>query len=395
MDGMTRSGPAGAVWRRRAGMTAFFLSGICSLSAGILVSLLRDSLGLSYGFSGALVSVMSAGNMLALLTSGVLPAKLGERATAILLTPGYCLGYLVLALTGVPGLLAAAFLLVGVAKGATANKCTLLVGSGARDKSRALSLMNAWYALGALLCPFLIAALSHGPRGLPMAGVSTAGLLLWLTFCFSGLPGKTATPAEGEKTGSASFLKSGIFWTLTLLLLCHNAAESTVNGWVVTWYKGEGILTGAPAAYTVTVQWAMTLAARLMLVYVIRPGRPWRTLTVMGVGLTAAYALMLRLRSPLAALMALGLFAFSMAGFYPIGVAGIGEMMSAASVGTMLALAALGGILFPALVGLVADTAGLTAGMAVNLLPCLALILLPARLERHSAGHPRKGRQRT
>ena len=83
-------------------MAGFFLSGICAISAGILVSILLDLYHFSYGFSGTLISIMSIGNMLALLLSGILPAKLGERTTTLVLTAGYFLGYGLMALTGKP-----------------------------------------------------------------------------------------------------------------------------------------------------------------------------------------------------------------------------------------------------------------------------------------------------
>ena len=137
------------------GMGAFFLSGICAISAGIVVSILRDLYHLSYSFSGTLISMMSIGNMVALLVSGVLPRKIGERSTTLLLCSGYCVGYLLMALTGNPAVLLLAFLVAGIAKGCTANKCTILVGNNAPDRSKALSLMNAWFSLGALICAAL------------------------------------------------------------------------------------------------------------------------------------------------------------------------------------------------------------------------------------------------
>ena len=65
----------------------------------------------------------------------------------------------------------------------------------------------------------------------------------------------------------------------------------------------------------------------------------------------------------------------------------IGEMLSSASVGILLAFAGVGGILFPWLVGIVADHAGLRSGMAVNLIPCIgitaiSLIMLSRRKGR-------------
>ncbi|MBQ9010144.1 MAG: MFS transporter [Clostridia bacterium] len=375
----------------RSGMIAFFLSGICSIASGIIVSLLRDRYQFSFSFSGTLVSVMSIGNMAALLLAGILPGMIGEKATTLILTMGACLGYMITAMTGNPMFLAAAFLIIGLAKGCAANKCTVLVGNNTDDKPRALSLMNAWFALGALLCPFLIASLQGMGQSMPMFSVSFAGLCMWVVFLFSGLPGKQPmVPGETRKT-DYTFLKSHVFWLLALLLFCENAAEYVVNGWVVTYYKNEQILSGTLATYTVTVQWASTLVARLLLAFLMRNRNPFKALVVMGIGMTLAYGGLLVAGTAVPALIALALFSISVAGAYPMGVASVGEMLSSASVGILLAFAGVGGIVFPWLVGIIADAAGLRAGMAVNLIPCvgltvLSLVLLTHRKKEENAG---------
>ena len=363
-----------------SGMAGFFLSGICAISAGVIVSILRDRYQFSFSFSGTLVSTMSIGNMVALLLSGVLPGIIGEKATTLIMTSGYFLGYLASALTGNPVFLLLAFLVMGIAKGCSANKCTILVGNNTNDRSKGLNLMNAWFALGALLCPFLIASLQGIHPSMPMISVSFAGLCLWLVFLFSGLPGKKASAAEVSGKTDYSFLKSRVFWLLALLLFCENAAEYTVNGWLVTYYKNEQILTGTLATYTVTVQWAFTLAARLLLAFLLKDRNPFKALVVMGVGMTMMYGVLLKVSTPVPALIALALFSFSVAGAYPMGVASIGEMLSSASVGVLLAFAGVGGILFPWLVGIIADAAGLRSGMAVNLIPCVGIIVLSLML---------------
>ena len=370
-----------------SGMAAFFLSGICAISAGVIVSLLRDRYQFSYSFSGTLISAMSIGNVVALLISGILPGMIGERATTLTLTTGYFIGYLVSALTGNPIFLALAFLMAGIAKGCTAGKCTILVGSNTDDRPRALSFMNAWYALGALLCPFLIASLQGVHASMPMFCIALTGLCLWFVFCFSGLPGRAVSPSGAPRKTDYSFLRNGGFWLLAMLMFCENAAEYTVNGWLVTYYKNEQILTGTLAAYTVTVQWAFTLAARLLLAFLMKNKNPFKALAVMGVGMTVMYGVLLKVSTPLPALIALALFSFSVAGTYPMGLASIGEMLSSASVGILLAFAGVGGILFPWLVGIVADHAGLRSGMAVNLIPCIgitaiSLIMLSRRKGR-------------
>lgn len=365
-----------------AGMAGFFLGGICVISAGIIVSILRDRYSLSYSFSGTLVSAMSIGNMLALMISGVLPGKIGEKGTTLILSSGAFFGYLLMAVTGSPVLLLAAFLLAGVSKGCTANKCTLLVSNNTDDKQKALSMLNAWFAFGALLCPFLVSFLQRKSNTLPMLGVSFAGLCLWLLFLWAGLPGKPSGP-ERKHAADYSFFRSPVFWILTMLLFCQNAAEYTVNGWVVTYYKNEQILSGPLAAYTVTVQWGLNLVARLLLAFVLKVKKPYKALAVMGVGVTVMYAVLLRMHSAVPALIVLGLFAFSIAGVYPMTIACTGEMMSSASLGFLLSFAGIGGIVFPWLVGIIADAAGLRTGMAVNLIPCAGIIVLPLLMIRH------------
>ena len=364
------------------GMGAFFLSGICAISAGVIVSILRDLYQFNYSFSGTLISVMSVGNMAALLLSGLLPKRIGERATTLLLCCGYFLGYLLMVFTGNPAVLIAAFLAAGIAKGCTANKCTILVGNNAPDRSKALSLMNAWFALGALLCPFMIAFLQKKEDHLAMAGVSAAGLILWLLFLSARIPRQFGTAEKGSREADNSFLKNPVFWMLASLMFFQNAAEYVVNGWIVTYYKGEGILSGTTAAYTVTVQWALALIARLLMAFGPGIRKPYKALSAMGVGLTAMYLLLLRMETSIPALIALGLFSFSIAGVYPLATACIGEMTSSASVGVLLSVGGLGGIIFPWLVGFVADNSGLRTGMAVNLIPCVGIIILPFLISR-------------
>ena len=72
-----------------SGFIAFFLSGICSISSGSVVSLLQERYGFDYNVTGTLLSIMSIGNLMAGFATGVLPAKIGLKATIITLSAGY------------------------------------------------------------------------------------------------------------------------------------------------------------------------------------------------------------------------------------------------------------------------------------------------------------------
>lgn len=71
---------------------------------------------------------------------------------------------------------------------------------------------------------------------------------MWLIFLSAPMEGKRKTK---EKTTDWSFLKSKKFWLLTGLLFCQNAAEFSVNGWMVTYFKDSGIISGMLSTYTV------------------------------------------------------------------------------------------------------------------------------------------------
>ena len=75
MSTTTQKNPA----LRNAGFILFFLSGICAISSGVVVSILRDSYDLSFSSTGTLLSIMSAG---ALLCPFLIQAFLGIDAHA-------------------------------------------------------------------------------------------------------------------------------------------------------------------------------------------------------------------------------------------------------------------------------------------------------------------------
>ena len=102
---------------RNTGFLTFFFSGICAISAGVVVSLLQEKYGFAYGMTGTLLSLMSIGNLLAGFLTGVLPGVLGFKPSVLLLTTGYALGYGMMGLSGAELLLSVSFFLVGIAKG--------------------------------------------------------------------------------------------------------------------------------------------------------------------------------------------------------------------------------------------------------------------------------------
>ena len=368
---------------RNTGFLTFFFSGICAISAGVVVSLLQEEYGFAYGMTGTLLSLMSIGNLIAGFLVGVLPGALGMKRSVLLLTIGYAVGYSLMGLTGAVAVLALAFFLVGIAKGSVMNTCTILVSDNSANRTRGMNLMHSCYACGALLCPFLIAAAARVSTALAVFLLAVLGLMLWLVYGFTPLGGGSQKTARTKEVIDWSFLHAPRFWLLTGLLFCQNAAEQSVTGWMVTYFKGSGIIAGSLAAYTVTVMWGATLVARLLIAFVFPFRNPRKAMVGMSVLCTFFYVLLVMAHTQGMAIVLLFAFAFSMAGLNPTAVASAGRMTSVTSMGIMLPAASSGAILMPWIIGIVAEKAGLAAGMASNIVPCVGLIiftLLAARL---------------
>ena len=368
---------------RNTGFLTFFFSGICAISAGVVVSLLQERYGFAYGMTGTLLSLMSVGNLIAGFLVGVLPGALGMKRSVLLLTIGYAVGYSLMGLTGAVAVLALAFFLVGIAKGSVMNTCTILVSDNSASRTRGMNLMHSCYACGALLCPFLIAAAARVSTALAVFLLAVLGLMLWLVYGFTPLGGGSQKTARTKEVIDWSFLHAPRFWLLTGLLFCQNAAEQSVTGWMVTYFKGSGIIAGSLAAYTVTVMWGATLVARLLIAFVFPFKNPRKAMVGMSVLCTFFYVLLVMAHTQGMAIVLLFAFAFSMAGLNPTAVASAGRMTSVTSMGIMLPAASSGAILMPWIIGIVAEKAGLAAGMASNIVPCVGLIvftLLAARL---------------
>jgi len=368
-----------SIKQRNTGLAVFFISGICVISGGVVVSILQEKYGFAYGMTGTLLSLMSIGNLLAGLAAGVLPGKIGMKRTMLILTGGYAIGYGAMAVSGRLPVLAAAFFLVGVAKGGTLNCCTILVGDNSKNRTKGMNMMHSCYALGALLCPFAIAASFRGKDWLPMLVLALCGLLGWLAFVMVPLEEKGG--ARKEKT-DWGFLGNKKFWLLTGLLFCQNAAETSVTGWLVTYFKGSGILSRSLSTYTVTIMWSATLAARLLIAFVLPLKNAYTAMIKMGVFCTAFYVGLMMAKSQTAAVVLLFAFAFAMAGMNPTAVASAGKMTSVTSIGIMLPAASSGAILMPWIIGIIAEKFGIGVGMASNIVPCAGMLLFSVAVWR-------------
>ena len=178
----------------------------------------------------------------------MLPSALGMKPSVLLLTIGYAVGYAIMGLTGAVVRAGGGVFMVGIAKGSVINTCTILVSDHSADRTRGMNLMHSCYACGALLCPSSLRQRRRVSTELAVFLLAALGLVLWLVYAFTPLGGGKTKNAKEKQAIDWSFLRSPRFWLLTGLLFFQNAAEQSVNGWMVTYFKGSGIIAGTLAA---------------------------------------------------------------------------------------------------------------------------------------------------
>ena len=370
---------------RNASLVMLF-TGLCASSASVILPLLQEHYDLSYDFSGLLLAFLSAGNLAAALLCGFLPRFLGVRRTVLLLSLGTLVGYLLMLISGFWLFLILGFLLVGFGKGTSLNNATVAAGTVAKDRTGVVNLLNALYAGGSLLAPFLYLAFDgFNFWQLPLLLLAAGGGIVWVLFIAMKLDPE---PAAAREKSDTRFLRDRHFWYSAGFLFGQQCAEISVTGWLVTYFKDQRILTGIFSQLTVTVIWSAMLIGRLLLAFVLPAASRFRSLTLMSVASLVTYLLMLMSSDGLPALITLFLFGLSISGAYPTVIATANRSMSNASVGVLLPVGGIGAILMPYITGAVAEYTGIRGGMMCSAAALVIMIVFSILMKRSETDAP-------
>lgn len=379
MDDITRCRYEDSLLRNT--LFAFFVSGAASQPLGSFIPFLRETYGFSYDLSGILLSCQSVGNLAAVLAAGFLPVYLGRR-TAILITAVWMVaGYLIFASgIGAPALLIAACLMTGVARGGNSNFANTMISTLPGEKAtRGYNLLHGCFAVGALLSPLLLISCTRRWPG--MGWRIVAGLLCLL--CLSQLVVYARMPLPPEKQEKSlkavdhSFLRVKQFWLGAAMLLFYISTEYAIVGWLVTYFQDVGVLSADHAQMMNSLLWLVIFIGRMVGAAVTSKVSRSRILMADGVGLFVFFLVMFFSRTAGHVVLGLVGVGFFMATIYPTAFAFGSDCIKGNDLGCsiMIFTGSAGGIITPAMVGFVAERAGIRAGMGL-ILAYTALLLL-------------------
>ena len=346
----------------------FICNGMLALSIGSLMPLISDTRGLSYEICGLLVSLHSVGNFVSSFFAGALAEKIGRKQSILIFNSFFALSYLIIMLSGNIPLLIVAFLMTGLARGATSNFCNTVINNLAPGKAGLINGLHAMFSVGAFLFPILLMLFTKsGSENWMYASIFmfAIGILSWILYFLIPMDG-LAIPKKEKHAGNYGFFREPLFYLCIATLFFYLCAEQGVIGWLVTYFKDTGLLSPDLSQLMASMQWIMMLTGRLLVAWLSSRVAKEKLLPIMGAGLVVFFLILINSESVGMIIFGIMGFGFSMAGIYPTTVSFSGNLIQKYSLAWsfILTFASFGSILMPTIIGAIAGTYGIYVGMA-------------------------------
>ena len=366
---------------------SFVPIGIATVLLGPMLPTLSARWSLNYAQAGALFNAQYLASTCAVACSGVLAARWGFRfpmkVGLLLMTLGLsCL------LSGpkVVGILSIAS--YGAGLGLAVPAANLLVAAANPERrSATLSLLNFYWSLGAVACPFLTATATksgHLPTFLAVVAVFSLAIAIGIAL----MPGRIREPAairDAQPMLPLIRQRMREFVILALLFLLYVGSENGFGQWMASYAKSLGTLTMAMALATPSFFYASLTLGRWIAPALLRTIDDVRLVqagTLLACAGMAGLILSHALTGVLLSACAAGL---GLSSVYPITISILSRQFESASIGSvMFTLSNVGGGLLPWIVGLSSNRFGtLKAGIFVPLLGCVGMLLLFLQISVH------------
>lgn len=370
-----------------AAYASFVPIGIATVLLGPMLPTLSARWSLNYSQAGALFTAQYLASTAAVALSGVLAARWGFRFAmkAGLLLMGASVGMLLAGpkMVGIMCIAASGFGM-GLAVPAS-NLLVAEVNPGRR--SATLNLLNFCWSVGAVACPFLVAAAAKAGAISWFLG-AVAGFALLVALGIAAMPSSIVEPHAAKRGVPPSQVagipwKHGMIFILGTLFFLYVGVENAFGGWIASYAKSLGSLTPTVAFMSPSFFYSALMVGRWLAPMLLRATDEIRLVRV---GLLLACAGMAGLVlshgvggvAASAAVAGLGLSCV-----YPITISLLSREFGPAStrVGSvMFTMSNLGGGLLPWIVGVSSSHFGtLNAGLAVPLIGAAAMFGLYLR----------------
>ena len=365
-----------------AAQLAFLPTGILTTLLGPMLPVLIARWSLNDTQAGNLFLVQFLSSLVGVQLSGILLSRLGFR-------PSFLLGLLLMACgtatlyMGSVALGMASVAVYGLGLGLIIPTNNLLIAEvSSASRSGAVSLLNFFWGIGAVLCSLLVAwAAAH--KALPFFFGAVSLLLVLLAFAMRGLPFPPAATSTDRASNWRELVRSPAIWFFAAVFFLYPGAETAVGGWIGSYVSRLGPREASIAPLMPAFFWAaLTLGRGLGTLFLSRV--PEHRVLRAGFATGSAGIMLMLSSSALPGVIAGALITgLSYATLYPVTVARLSHRfgVSARSIGAfMFSLASIGPAVIPWMVGITSQSTGsLRAGLALPLGATVILFLIHLR----------------
>ena len=360
---------------------SFLPIGIVTVLLGPMLPTLSTRWSLDYSQSGALFNAQYLASTCAVGISGWMVSRWGYRFAmkAGLLLAAFGVGFL---LSGSRVLGIACIACYGAGLGLAVPAANLLVAEvNPGRRSSALNVLNFCWSVGAVSCPFLIAAAGRN-QSLPLLLWLVAGFMLAVALGIAFMPSWIVEPAAKNVIAGQ---KSAIKWrhaalpSLMVLFFVYVGTENGFGGWIASYSKSLQSMTPSVAVMTPSFFYAAIMFGRWLAPFFLRTLDDVR-LAQIGLLITCSGmgGLMISRGLP-AVVISAAIAGLGISSVYPITIALLSREFGsdASRVGSVLfTLSNLGGGFLPWIVGVSASRFGtLRAGLFVPLIGSITMLI--------------------
>ena len=399
-ENMEKKGFFASLGKRKLGVVlnlfyAYMSLGLVLIMLGAILPDLKADYALSYQVGGALLSVQSVGYVLAGLLAGYLPLMLGIKKSFILIQFSVTLGFVMLLISGNPVWLLIAMFLIGIGKGGITNYNNLLMNIYSEGNAGPLNILHACFAAGAVIAPLIALAVSGWRMAVTIGCICCAASLVFLFLAgFSDKDLETSDKdsdasdpaADGmeesrKKKVDYGFFLEKLFWVTVIICFFYQAVEASFMGWMTSFLVDTGLMEASLAQFTTSVLWMALMAGRLLCSLAATKFSPRHMILALTVITTVFMVMLLQSSSPVGLIIATAGIGLGMSGMFGTSVSNAGDIFSRYPVcmGFFVFMTSMGAIVAPAIIGVVANTAGMHTGMS-TLLAFSALMVAAAAL---------------
>lgn len=346
--------------------------GMTTIILGTLLPAMRADYGFDYAFGGTLISATSVGTVLMNLLTGFLVLRIGQKRSYLALILVGVLGFVFMLLTRNPAVLLIACLMTGASKGAGSTYSSGIINLISGENSSLMNAVHTFFAVGACLAPLILLLSVQGVLGWQGAVLILAvlGMIPFLLGQRVSFPEPQRQNGAGKKRVDWGFFRERNFWISEGMLFCYMTVETAVIGWIVTFFRDAGVAAEGYAQILNIVCWAAVLVGRLLCAILAKRMSTQKLLLILSGFSLAAFALMLFLHSLGGMFFAMILLGLGFSGVFGCCITNAGEVFNRypVSLGIFTTLASVGAIFVPAVMGAVADRAGIAAAMRILLI---------------------------